>query len=262
MPSNHIVCPSSFRSDDGSASDTVGNGPASTLGKTSLVHQLDQQPGAILSTHAPSDSAADSCHRLLSAPFKVISATAYILFYALVAAASPLVLTATLVVLRSERPRTNGIAFLTGFLLGTTIAAALALILGQAAVERLDSHETIQGVMALLVGVALITAGLRKRHGPSRPDTETGQRSAIIARLSHVRPGEALSVALVLGFGGPKRLVLTFLAMASLSQADLRRRRERHAGRSLCRGCDAARVGTGRHRAGGRAPRRCSPLSR
>jgi hypothetical protein len=44
----------------------------------------------------------------------VISATAYVLFYALVAAASPLVLTATLVVIRSERPRTNGIAFLIG----------------------------------------------------------------------------------------------------------------------------------------------------
>ena len=152
----------------------------------------------------------------------MISATGYIFFYALIAAASPLVLTATLVVIRSERPRTNAIAFLTGFVLGTTIAAALALILGQAAVERLDSHETLEGVLALLLGVALVAAGLRKRHDPSRPDTETGRGGAVIARLRHVRPGEALSVALVLGFGGPKRLILTFLAMASLSQADLR----------------------------------------
>ncbi len=152
----------------------------------------------------------------------MISATGYILFYALIAAASPLVLTATLVVIRSESPRTNSIAFLIGFLLGTTIAAVLALLLGQAAVDRLDSHETINGVLALLVGVALVAAGLRERHAPSRAETETGRGSAIMARLSHVRPGAALSVAGLLGFGGPKRLIVTFLAMASLSQADLR----------------------------------------
>ncbi len=152
----------------------------------------------------------------------MISATGYILFYALIAAASPLVLTATLVVIRSERPRTNSIAFLTGFVLGTTIAAVLALVLGQAAVERLDSHETVEGVLALLVGIALVAAGLKERRGPPRPVTETGRGGEIMARLGHVRPGAALSVAGLLGFGGPKRLILTFLAMASLSQADLR----------------------------------------
>lgn len=186
------------------------------------MHQLRHLAGAILSIHAPSDSAADSRHRQLSASLRVISATGYILFYALVAAASPLVLTATLVVIRSERPRTNGIAFLSGFLLGTTLAAVVALILGQAAVARLDSHEAIAGVLAIMLGVALVAAGLRKRRGPTAPDTQTGRGSALMARLRHVRPGEAFSVALLLGFGGPKRLLLTFLAMATLSQADLR----------------------------------------
>lgn len=143
------------------------------------------------------------------------------LFYGLIAAASPLVLTATLVVIRSERPRTNGIALLTGFLLGTTIAAVLALWLGQAADERLDSLETVNGLLALLVGVALIAAGLRERHSPTRAEVETARGDALMARLGHLRPAVALSVAALLGFGGPKRLILTFLAMASLSQADL-----------------------------------------
>ncbi len=150
----------------------------------------------------------------------MISATLYVLFYALVAAASPIVLTATLVVIRSEQPRTNSIAFLSGFLIGTTIAAALGLVLGQAAADRLDSHETLEGVLALLLGVALVTAGLRERHNPAPP--ETGRGGAIMARLSHVRPGAVFSVGGLLGFGGPKRLVLTFLAMASLGEADLR----------------------------------------
>lgn len=156
----------------------------------------------------------------------MISATGYVLFYAFVAAASPLVLTATLVVIRTDRPRANSIAFLSGFLIGTTVAAALALILGEAAVERLDARETVKGVMALLLGIALVTAGLRERRGPVGPTVRKGADArghggAFMTRLGHLRPGAVLSVAGLLGFGGPKRLVLTFLAMASLSQADL-----------------------------------------
>jgi Sap, sulfolipid-1-addressing protein len=131
-------------------------------------------------------------------------------------------LTATFVVIRSERPRTNGIAFLSGFLLGTTIACGLGLVLGQAAVERLDSHETVEGVLILLLGVALLALGLRARRAPPRSGAGGSGASAILAGLSSVRPAAAFSMAGLLGFGGPKRLVLTFLAMASVSDASLR----------------------------------------
>lgn len=151
----------------------------------------------------------------------MISATAYVLFYALVAAASALVLTATLVVIRSERQRTNSIAFLIGFLLGTTIAAVLGLLLGQAAVEGFESHEMLQGLLALLLGLVLVVVGLQERRGPKRTEAESDRESATLARLGRVRPGAVLSMAVLLGFGGPKRLVLAFLAMASVSQADL-----------------------------------------
>jgi hypothetical protein len=151
----------------------------------------------------------------------VIDAGGHVLFYALAAAASPLVLTATFVVIRSERPRTNGIAFLSGFLLGTTIACGLGLALGQAAVDRLDSHETVEGVLTLLLGVALLAVGLQARHAPPRPEARGSRASAILAGLGNVRPAAAFSMAGLLGFGGPKRLVLTFLAMASVTEASL-----------------------------------------
>jgi len=151
----------------------------------------------------------------------VIHAGAYALFYALAAAASPLVLTATFVAIRSARPRTNGIAFLSGFLLGTAIASGLGLVLGQAAVERLDSHETLEAVLALLLGIVLMTVGLRARHSSPGTEHEGSRASAILAGLGNVRPAAAFSMAGLLGFGGPKRLVLTFLAMASISKAGL-----------------------------------------
>lgn len=151
------------------------------------------------------------------------SATAYVLFYALVAAISPVVFTATVIVLRSGRPRANGVAFLTGFVVGTSLAAILGLIVGEALVTRVDSHETLQGLLALLLGIALIGVGLRERRTPSAPvgAPESGRMAAILAGLERVGPGAAVSMAGLLGFGGPKRLVLTLLAMASISQAEL-----------------------------------------
>jgi len=174
-----------------------------------------------LRTDVSSDSAAGMHLPALAALSGVISAAGSVLFYALIAAASFVALTAVLVVIRSERPRTNGIAFLSGFLLGTAIGALLGLMLGQAAVEGLSSHETIEAVLALLVGSALVLAGLAERRNPKPRGVETGRTSAMAARLHDVGPGAALPIAALVGFGGPKRLVLAFLAMASVSNADL-----------------------------------------
>jgi hypothetical protein len=150
-----------------------------------------------------------------------VTQVAYVLFYGLVAAASPLVLTATLVIVRSDRKRTNGIAFLSGFVLGTAIACIVGLIVGQALVDRLNSHETVGGALVLVVGVALVVIALRVRHKPLRADTESGRGAAILAGLEHVGPAAAVSMAGLLGFGGPKRLVLTLLAMATVREAAL-----------------------------------------
>ncbi|HEV8451092.1 MAG TPA: GAP family protein [Gaiellales bacterium] len=151
----------------------------------------------------------------------MIDAGGHVLFFALAAAASPLTLTATLVVLRSRRPRTNGIAFLGGFLVGTTIACGLGLAIGQAAVDRLASHQTFEEVLTLLLGAVLLVAGLRARHASPRPPSQSSRASAILTGLANVRPAAAFSMAGLLGVGGPKRLVLTFLAMASVSDATL-----------------------------------------
>ena len=146
------------------------------------------------------------------------------LLYAVIAAASPLVLTATFVVIRSERPRTNGIAFLAGFAIGTAIACILGLLLGQAAVARLDAHETVEDVITLGFGVLLVAIGLNARGRLGEPAVEHSSRgTAVMEGLRHVGPAATFSMAGLLGFGGPKRLVLTFLAMASISSADLGR---------------------------------------
>jgi hypothetical protein len=149
----------------------------------------------------------------------VIGAAAHVVFFALAAAASPLMLTATFVAIRSARPRANGVAFLTGVLLGTTIASGLGLALGQALVARLDSHETVEAVLALLLGILLLAVGLLARRETPRAAPKGGRASAILTGLANVQPAAAFSMAGLLGFGGPKRLVLTFLAMTAISGA-------------------------------------------
>lgn len=152
----------------------------------------------------------------------MIHAGAHVAFYAVIAAASPLVLTATFVVIRSERPRTNGIAFLTGFVLGTSIACILGLIAGEAIVARLDAHDTIEYVLTLGLGAVLVLIGVRARQKLGQPVAERSSRgSAILEGLRHVGPAAAFSMAGLLGFGGPKRLLLTLLAMAAISGASL-----------------------------------------
>jgi len=155
----------------------------------------------------------------------MISAIFEVLFYALAAAASPLVLTATFIVVRGKRPRTNGIAFLSGFGFGTIIACGLGLVLGTAAVDQLDAHETFKALVALALGLALLWVAFTPGTGtaPRQPEAARSTRAAaILDGLSNVGPAASFSMAGLLGFGGPKRLVLTFLAMAAITNAELR----------------------------------------
>lgn len=147
---------------------------------------------------------------------------AQVLFYALCAALSPMILAATFLVLRSERPRRNGIAFLSGFVIGTAIACVVGLVLGDAFVERLDAHDTFKSVVTLGLGLVLIAVGLQARHAPPQPEARSSRAAAILATLGNVGPAATFSMAGLLGFGGPKRLVLTLLAMTAVSQASLR----------------------------------------
>ena len=50
----------------------------------------------------------------------------------------------------------------------------------------------------------------------------SSRAAAIVGGLGNVGPAASFSMAGLLGFGGPKRLVLTFLAMASVTDAGLR----------------------------------------
>jgi threonine/homoserine/homoserine lactone efflux protein len=103
-----------------------------------------------------------------------------ILFFGLLAAASPITFLATLIVLGSGRGRKNGIVFAVGFVLGQSVAFLLALVIGSAFTQ--NEHDTATAAIELTTGAALLVIAVRGRppHKPreagSAPRTEALSR--------------------------------------------------------------------------------------
>jgi Sap, sulfolipid-1-addressing protein len=141
-----------------------------------------------------------------------------VLLYGLLAAASPVTLMATLVVLASGRGRANGAAFAAAFVMGQTAAFVVALIIGSALNEQ--SHTDATALLELTAGVALLVIAFVKRP-PHEPRTESSARAeALFARLSGLRPAIAFGFGVPLGVGA-KRLLITILAASAVALAEL-----------------------------------------
>jgi hypothetical protein len=149
----------------------------------------------------------------------VTSAALYLIPYALVAAASPLGLAATLTVLRAGRVQALVLAI--GVVAGQLLTCAALVLIGTASVSHRTKRPHVEGVLELLVGVALLVLAFRVRRRPARIEPEGGGSRKFLDRLERVRLTTDLVAGLALGVGGPKRLVLTALAAASITAAGL-----------------------------------------
>jgi len=148
-----------------------------------------------------------------------------VVLYALVAATSPLALGATVAVLKSTRPRINGIVFAAGFLVGQAVFCLLAFVIGDASfAEPRNDHGTITALIEFALGLALLATAVHVRS-PARPPREhrpAGPRAkAMVTRLSRLKPAAALGTGVALGIGGPKRIGITLVVAATISAAAL-----------------------------------------
>jgi hypothetical protein len=145
-----------------------------------------------------------------------------ILLFALVAGASPIAIVSTFAVLTSTRGRTNGIAFLVGFLLGQSAAFLVALLIGSAATTNTDGNEELSAALELAFGVGMLVLAWPQRRASAQPEGPAPSRvKAMLARLHGLRPGTAFSVGVLLGVGGVKRLTITLVAGATVGIAGL-----------------------------------------
>ena len=153
------------------------------------------------------------------------SPTAGVLLYAIVVAASPLALAATLVVLGSGRGRLNGITFATGFVLGQAVVYVPAFLIASASVKQRGSgHPTLASILELALGALLLGSAWRVRQRRRRGIERRGpspRTRVLLDRLTRLSPAAAFGAGAVLGFGGPKRFVITILAATTVSTSGL-----------------------------------------
>jgi hypothetical protein len=149
-----------------------------------------------------------------------VSETGYVVLYGIVAAFSPTVLLATLVVLGSGRGRLNGLVFLIAFLLGQSLAYLVAFLIGSAITFGDNVAGNVTAALEVVGGIALVAIAWQRREEPLEKVESTPRSQTLLARLSHVRPAVSFGVGMPLGVG-VKRLVITFLAAATVASADL-----------------------------------------
>lgn len=140
-----------------------------------------------------------------------------LILYAVVAAASPLGLAATLTVLRTGRAQALGLA--TGVLLGQLLTCGVLVLIGSASVDHRMKRPVVEGVLELVLGAALLVLASVIHRRPQQAHPDSGRSQQILDRLRRVHGTTAFAAGLALGVGGPKRLVLTGLAAASITAA-------------------------------------------
>jgi hypothetical protein len=147
----------------------------------------------------------------------VTSAALQLIPYAFIAAATPLGLAATLTVLRTGRVQAVWLAV--GVLTGQLAACGVLVLLGTESFGTRTKRPYVEGIVGFMVGVALLALAFFVHRRPRRAEPDSGRSQKILARLERVHGTTALVAGLALGVGGPKRLLLTGLAAASITAA-------------------------------------------
>jgi len=152
----------------------------------------------------------------------MIHATLQLLLYALLAGFSALAFAATIAVMQAGRLKTLG--FGAGFVIGQVFTCSLFVIFGvvvTGASKR--THSALLATLELLVALLLIAVALRARRAPQAETEGSSERTqAVLERLSRMRFLTTSIAGLLLGVGGPKRLLLTALAATAITAAGVR----------------------------------------
>lgn len=139
-----------------------------------------------------------------------------LLLYAVLAAISPLALAATMTAIGAGRRQALGLGV--GFIAGQLVSCALLVILDFAVVgSSRRSYPGIRAPVALALAGVLVWLANRVRRRPPPVGASKSRAHALLARLSRLGYLTTLAVGLLLGIGGPKRLVLTALAAALIA---------------------------------------------
>jgi Sap, sulfolipid-1-addressing protein len=136
-------------------------------------------------------------------------------------AISPIPIIAVILMLFSKRAKSNGLAFLAGWVLALTVVGIVVLLLANAGkISAGGTPTTISYIIKLLFG--LLFWFLAYRNWKKRPKAgEMPEMPKWMAAIDSFKPGRALGISALLAGVNPKNLGLTLAAALSISAAGL-----------------------------------------
>jgi threonine/homoserine/homoserine lactone efflux protein len=146
-------------------------------------------------------------------------ATIQLLLYALLAGLSPVALAATVTVMPAGRLKVLG--FASAFVLAQLVTCVLFVVIGVAATTR-NHRPVLHASLELALAAALVWLAFKVRRRPRAARERSNPRTqALLERFGRLRFATTLLAGLLLGIGGPKRLVLTALAATTITTSGI-----------------------------------------
>jgi Sap, sulfolipid-1-addressing protein len=144
-----------------------------------------------------------------------------ILPLALGVAISPIPIIAVILMLLSPKARTNGPAFLVGWVAGLAVVSIVVTSLsGNAGLGSGGGGSTVGSLIKILLGLLLVALAVRDFRNRPRPG-EQPPLPGWMRAIDSFTPVKALGIALLLSAVNPKNLSLTVAAAVTIAQEGL-----------------------------------------
>lgn len=133
-------------------------------------------------------------------------------------AISPFPIVAVVLMLVTPRGKSNGLAFLLGWLVGLVIVGAVVLSVASG-IDASDDGEpaTWVSVLKLVLGLAALLLGVKQYRGRPR-EGDTPETPHWMASLDSFTPVKAAGTGVLLSAVNPKNLLLTVAGAATIAQ--------------------------------------------
>ena len=136
-------------------------------------------------------------------------------------ALSPVPIIAVVLMLTSRRARSNGPAFIIGWLIGLAVIGAIVLsVAGPAGASKSGSPATWVSWVKIVLGAALLLVAARQFRGRPK-DSDEAALPKWMASIDTMKPLTVLGLAALLGGVNPKNLLLAVSAGASIAQTGI-----------------------------------------
>jgi threonine/homoserine/homoserine lactone efflux protein len=136
-------------------------------------------------------------------------------------ALSPVPIIAVVLMLTSRRARSNGPAFVIGWLIGLAVIGAIVLsVAGPAGASKSGSPATWVSWVKIVLGAGLLLVAVRQFRGRPK-DSDEAALPKWMASIDTMKPLTVLGLAALLGGVNPKNLLLAVSAGASIAQTGI-----------------------------------------